>query len=925
MNIYVPAFDQLDNDIKIWGDKNKDVRENAKINYNILLNDTYIIPTLIYKFLPIIKDQTIHWQVRYECLISIQQIVEKYPTQVTNLIPEIIPVFSSMLTDPREQIKTMTNELLIKLCKCAANKDIEAFIPDIVASMSSVDVSECIHKLGATTFVQEVKEPVLAILVPLLLRGLRDRSTPVKRKSAVIIDNMSKLVDDPNDAKSFLPKLMPELQKCSENVANPECREMMSKAHNTLQKINDALKTTVKRSTKKITFEDVKNILDVNTPLYYFWIAMNLTNMQERNLDVWKSYFGNQSETLYENCFSLVSNVQVETLQDNDPLSDLCNCEFSLAYGAKILLNNAKLHLKKNRRYGLCGPNGVGKSTLLKAIADGQVDGFPPKTQVKTVYVSHDLDHSVLEVTPVEYILNDPIVCTDVETTNNTLSKMGFSDAMKKAPVSSLSGGWKMKLALARAVLIGADILLLDEPTNHLDFHNVSWLVTYLSSVSSATCIIVSHDSSFLDNVCTDIIHYANRKLAIYRGNLSAFVQIYPDAQSYYDLSSSQISFKFPEPGFLEGVKTKDRAILKMENMTFKYETRDNPTLHKVTLYCTLNSRVACKGVNGAGKSTLIKVLTGELEASAGSVWKHPNLRVAYVAQHAFHHIEKHLTKTPVEYIQWRFAPGEDREALEKVTVQLTSDDWESLAAKIVSPDGTKRQIEKLLRRRKLKKDYEYEVQWVGLNESNTSWLSRRELESLGLVKLVNEIDAKEAAAMGLYSRPLTTLNVQKHLLDLGLDSEVSTHSRIVGLSGGQKVKLVLGAATWQQPHMIVLDEPTNYLDRDSLGALSVAIKEFDGGIIIVSHHKEFTDNVCTEEWLVENGQVKVIRQNENQSKEKIDFKKEEEITDAFGNVVKIKAPKATSLSNKEKKRLQKLKAARRERGEDVSEDDDDI
>lgn len=925
MDSFVYAFESLNTDISRWGDRDRALRIDAKANCNILINDPYIIPTLITNtFLPIIKDQTTNWQVKYECLVVIQIIMEKYPNQITNLISEIVPVLSYILTDPREQIKRITNELLIKLCKCTGNKDIETFIPDIVASMSIVDVSECIHKLGATTFVQEVKEPVLAIIVPLLLRGLRDRSTAIKRKSAIIIDNMSKLVDDPNDAKAFLPKLMPELQKASENVSNPECREIMSKAHMTLKKIQESLENT-SSSNKKITFKEVKKILDPNTPIYYCWIATNLTNMQIKDQVVWKRYFGDQSDSLKEQCFSLISHIQTETSQDNDPLSDLCNCEFSLAYGAKILLNNAKLHLKKNRRYGLCGPNGVGKSTLLKAIADGQVDGFPLKDQVKTVYVSHDLDNSVLEVTPVEYIFNDPTVSTDEETTNITLSKMGFTDAIKKTPVSSLSGGWKMKLALARAVLIGADILLLDEPTNHLDFHNVSWLVNYLSSVSAATCIIVSHDSTFLDNVCTDIIHYANRKLTNYQGNLSAFVQFYPQAQSYYDLSSSQISFKFPEPGYLEGVKTKDRAILKMENMTFKYETRHIPTLDRVTLYCTLNTRVACKGINGAGKSTLIKVLTGELEATSGSVWKHPNLRVAYVAQHAFHHIEKHLTKTPVEYIQWRFAPGEDREALEKVTVQLSSEDWESLAAKIVSPDGTKRQIEKLLRRRKLKKDYEYEVQWVGLNESNTSWLSRRELESLGLIKLVNEIDAKEAAAMGLYSRPLTTLNVQKHLLYLGLDTEISTHSRILGLSGGQKVKLVLGAATWQQPHMIVLDEPTNYLDRDSLGALSVAIKEFGGGIIIVSHHKEFTDNVCTEEWLVENGQVTIMRQNENQSKEKIDFKKEEETTDAFGNVVKIKAPKATSLSNKEKKRQQKLKAARRERGEEVSEDDENI
>ncbi len=131
-------------------------------------------------------------------------------------------------------------------------------------------------------------------------------------------------------------------------------------------------------------------------------------------------------------------------------------------------------------------------------------------------------------------------------------------------------------------------------------------------------------------------------------------------------------------------------------------------------LQVSLSSRVACVGANGAGKSTLIKVLTGETEATAGTVWKHPNLRIAYVAQHAFHHLEQHLDKTPNEYIQWRYAVGEDREALIKVTRQETAEDKaaKEKVHQIKGEDGTmlKLKVDKLLGRRKLKKDYEYEV-----------------------------------------------------------------------------------------------------------------------------------------------------------------------------------------------------------------------
>merc|ERR1712070_1255075 len=179
------------------------------------------------------------------------------------------------------------------------------------------------------------------------------------------------------------------------------------------------------------------------------------------------------------------------------------------------------------------------------------------------------------------------------------------------------------------------------------------------------------------DRTCTNIINFeTNRKLKFYIGNLSAFVAKRPECKSYFELKADKQKFVFPEPGFLEGVKDKSKAIVKMNNMSFKYPGATKYQLSDVTVQVSLSSRVACIGENGAGKSTLIKVLTGEMEATEGTVWKHPNLRLAYVAQHAFHHIEQHLTKTPNEYIRWRYANnGEDKESLVKVTMQFTDEE----------------------------------------------------------------------------------------------------------------------------------------------------------------------------------------------------------------------------------------------------------
>jgi len=127
-----------------------------------------------------------------------------------------------------------------------------------------------------------------------------------------------------------------------------------------------------------------------------------------------------------------------------------------------------------------------------------------------------------------------------------------------------------LELALARAMLMKADIMLLDEPTNHLDVRNVKWLQDYLCGLTEVTSMIVSHDSRFLDAVCSNIIHYEGRKLRLYRGNLAEFVKQRPEAKAYYELASADLKFVLPEPGFLEGIKSKDKPILKMTHVSFQ-------------------------------------------------------------------------------------------------------------------------------------------------------------------------------------------------------------------------------------------------------------------------------------------------------------------------------------------------------------------
>ncbi|CDS11682.1 hypothetical protein LRAMOSA03945 [Lichtheimia ramosa] len=949
--------------LDMQGDKQAKVKELAAMTAKRLV--TAVNPSATRMMLHVLLtglENSRKWPTKMLSLSLIEELARKNPMQLLSCIPDLIPVVSDCMWDTKAEVKRASTQCMKTVTELLDNKDIERFIPAVIECINHPDkVPETIHQLGATTFVQEVDAGTLSLMVPLLARGLRERQTPIKRKAAVIIDNMCKLVDDPEVAAPFLPVLLPELDHVHDIVADPECRGVVNKALATLKRIG-ATEEGVQVLSDAEKRDKVTKTLDhlMPTKLEGFWspvrkymvevaVALSLARdftkaswisaisphagtwllVTGREHGDWGEEQEHESEKLataaLAHCEEAVAFHAPEE-EDDDEGEELCNCEFSLAYGAKILLNRTTLKLKRGRRYGLCGANGCGKSTLMRAIANEQVEGFPPKSVLKTVYVEHDIDGSQADTGLVDFIAESKgVEQSDKGEIARILLDYGFSEDMVKFQnIGSLSGGWKMKLALARAMLMNADILLLDEPTNHLDVVNVAWLENYLLGLKTVTSIIVSHDSGFLDHVCSDIIHYeGNYKLKRYKGNLSEFVKKVPRAAAYYSLDAAQLTFKFPEPGYLEGVKTKERAILKMKDVDFQYPGTSRKQLKGITMQCSLASRVAVIGPNGAGKSTLIKLLTGEMEPTSGTVWKHPNLRIAYVAQHAFHHIEKHLDSTPNEYIQWRYATGEDREELDKVDRQVTEEEEKQMNQAFVI-DGEKRVVEEIVGRRKLKQSYEYEVSWVGKSSVDNTWISRQRLEQMGFGKKIAEVDAQEAAKSGL-TRPLTAKEIEKHLSEVGLEPEFATHSRIRGLSGGQKVKLVIGAAMWNRPHMLVLDEPTNYLDRESLGALASAIREYGGGVVIVTHNREFSEALCQEVWKVDNGELVASGHNwvTGQGTTVIKEEEQEDMVDAQGNTIKA-VKKKEKLSSRELRKKKKERMERRKRGEEVYSDEDE-
>jgi elongation factor 3 len=568
----------------------------------------------------------------------------------------------------------------------------------------------------------------------------------------------------------------------------------------------------------------------------------------------------------------------------------------------------------------------------MRAINREQIEGFPKKDELRTIFVEHEIEEREvgedetgypifnIDLSGKEWILDyvnefsgmEPKV--SLEQVENVMLSIGFGSQKRQLeraadidmPVTTYSGGWKMKMQLCAATLLNADILMLDEPTGHLDVTNIAWIKNWLKDFmkQGGSVMTTSHDSAFLNEMTTHIIDFQKRKLVTWKGSLDGFVKAYPEKSGYFELKNDIVRFTFPQPGELEGVKSWSKSILKMTNVSFRYPTRDKNTIENINLECSRISRIAVIGANGAGKSTAIKVLIGELKPTDGSIVKHPNLRLAYVAQHAFHHLEKHLHRTPTEYIMWRFAGNHDKEAIEKI------DDYgdvnENEIKKFFLKNGELRicetpseekqcvEPEVLLARRENKKakTKEYETKWKNKSSDSNMWISREILIRMGAIKLVNKQDEVEAAKAGLMNRLLTTKSIEEYLMDFGVEPEQASHTLIRSLSGGQKVKIVLAASLWFHPHLIILDEPTNYLDRDALGALVSAIHEYKGGVIIISHNREFANAVCTEKWIMEAGHVR--REGESVQKLSDDVlqkeKKDDQETtkDSFGNEIKI-------------------------------------
>jgi len=567
--------------------------------------------------------------------------------------------------------------------------------------------------------------------------------------------------------------------------------------------------------------------------------------------------------------------------------------------GGKLLLKDTVLEMKQNCRYGVVGQNGAGKTTLMKEIADKSIVGMPQ--DLKCVHVDDSklglMSKSSLNV--IEYCMKmakDIGVEIDKDSAKKTLTEVGFKEGALEDPVAETSVGWRMRLTLGVSMLKQADLVLLDEPTNHLDEQSVEWLGNYINSIKHASVMVISHEPKFLDRICTHIMAYVDKKLeytvgdfqafaaargltkdqidAMLSGNLSFDTKKAEDDDGDNDVADAPVSgpakLSFPIPGTVEGVKSSSRAILEAKNISFQYAAGKDYLVLDCNAKLSMSSRVALCGRNGCGKSTFMTLLCSEMspsenkEGSVGEVLRHHNLRMGYMKQDHLKALGPFFTTSSYTYITQRFKDGFDGD-LQKRLLEPESEEeamrWKDLA-KVHGKYGN--EVDELVSRTKVGTQLAYEVKWKGLDDVKQNTIEPiSKLVSMGLSKVVIACDERIAAkAAGLDQRPLTRREITRHCEAFGIDEEMCCNQQIRGFSAGQKVRLSLSAMFWTKPHFIALDEPTNYLDVETVEALAKALINFRGGLMMIEPKTDFVEKVCNEKWLMEDGRITIEKLN---------------------------------------------------------------
>jgi len=543
---------------------------------------------------------------------------------------------------------------------------------------------------------------------------------------------------------------------------------------------------------------------------------------------------------------------------------DISVSEFSMPHprGGDDLLEGTSLSLMHGHRYGLTGRNGCGKSTLLRLISRKRVPGVP--VDLRLMYVAQDSsdDFVSCDLDPVSVLVQadtrrellskqlkelqeheDAAVDVAIdkrmreivdelkaigaedapERARKVLRGLQFTSAMLQRPVSSLSGGWRVRVSLARALFVNPDCLMLDEPTNHLDLEAVLWLESYLcgNAFDGRTLVVVSHDRNFLNAVCTDVLAISNKKLTAYAGDYATY-------EAVRDEQAARQQKMFDEQ------QAKKKA---MQKFVDKH-------LHKGTssMFDDGNARKA--------KEMMKKMDRMGAMGHDGKKWK-----LSYDGA------QKELTAPEVEVGQFKFSfpepacPLSSTESVQLRDVSFAYPDCPTLLKDLSMPFDCETRLA-LVGRNGAGKSTLMKLLMGSLEPSSgnifrssklkVAYVTQHHVDQLNLTMTPLEyvLHTSGVSVSSMRVAPEIEQDARRRLGRFGISGSLQTQT-IGLLSGGQRSRVAWAVATWESPHIILLDEPTNHLDYESVNALVDAVNAFEGGVVFVSHDEHFVTSIA--------------------------------------------------------------------------------
>lgn len=564
----------------------------------------------------------------------------------------------------------------------------------------------------------------------------------------------------------------------------------------------------------------------------------------------------------------------------------------TLQFAGNELLQSSTIQINGGHRYGLVGRNGCGKSTLLQRLAAHAIPGMPHDLRIvlvkqqieggdetalqslmsadrdrialleeqakleRKIESTNDLDELVTRLAAIASELDMIDAEGAEERARDILTGLQFSEGMMLSPTKSLSGGWRMRLALAQALYLPSDLLLLDEPTNHLDLHALDWLSTYVQN-SSHTIILVSHDRAFLD-ICTDIITFDHKRLKYYPGNYSDYTRSQQEktarqaqildaserqkskAMEFVRKQEAAANKKNADPNKQRQAKMiKDKKLDRIGNFREDGKKYKNFSLSELSESAV---RLAEKVVIEVDEPVIRMQFpdpTWSYGATPGSsLIRLENLRFGYVSKAA-----PLLTGLTLNI-----------ERGSKISVVGRNGAGKSTLLKLLTGE-----IDPMASTYSFKGEiWRHPTLRIG-HVTQYSVENLQQFADMTTVEYAeNFLDTGKASSKIIKN---ASGNVRQYLGRFGLGGTHS-HRVIRSLSGGERMRLCFATVLAEEPHLLVLDEPTNHLDIETLDALSSALRQYQGAVVIVSHNQEFLSGFCRELWVVENGGVDVRHQD---------------------------------------------------------------